>query len=444
MNLGILYRNEAERAHDEQHDDRAIELAGLSLVNLEWALELCTGRPDLIVKCLGHHAGVNLVAGRPHDTLESIARLRELAAASDVRHDDVVTTMIEIRALLALGRLDEAQAAEAACSHDDGPEESLHHGYIVESRIMLHVATGEFEEACRLSEHLRFRERRIMRNRVELQLRSLLHDAEIQHARLEADWLREQAAALEQRAASAMQEALVDPLTGLANRRALEQFFDLWSGADEQVQLCVAIVDIDHFKRFNDAFGHDVGDAVLCEVSALLTQSTRDGDLVVRVGGEEFVLVMPGCPLSQATEVCRRLREAVEANEWGLHGVDRGSVTVSVGLTAAVEDDDVTGLLRRADSAMYRAKRAWAEPCRGRRAAGHHGFGRRTRSELTAVALSGCDVAERASDSEQLRLTLPECLDGIDEMAATDPSAFARLRAGPGSRGWSCSSIWFT
>ena len=358
MNLGILYRNEAERAHDEQHLDRAVELAGQSLVNLEWALELCTGRVDLTVKCLGHHAGVNLVAGRPQDTLESIARLRELAAASDVRHDEVVTTMIEIRALLALGRLAEAQAVEAGCPDDDGPEESLHHSYIVESRIMLHMAAGDFEEACRLSEHLRFRERRIMRNRVELQLRSLLHDAEIQHARLEADWLREQAAALERRAASAMQEALVDPLTGLANRRALEQFFDLWSGAEDHVQLCVAIVDIDHFKRFNDTFGHEVGDAVLCEVAALLGQSTRDGDLVVRAGGEEFVIVMPGCPLNQAAEVCRRLREAVEINEWGLHGVYRGSVTVSVGLTAAVEDDDVTGLLRRADSAMYRAKRA--------------------------------------------------------------------------------------
>ncbi len=370
MNLGILYRNEAERL---QHEDsrRSGDLAGHSLANLEKALDLCSNRGDLTAKCLRHYAGTNLVAGRPLAALAATARLRHLVQVHEVGHDEALTTMFEVRALLALGLVDEARHAETSAAGHESAGQSLHDGYIMESRIMLLMAMGDFEQACRLSEQLRRRERRIMRDRVELQLRSLLRDAEIQHARLEADRAREKAATLERQAATAMQEALVDPLTGLANRRAAQRYFEVWTQAEVRPDLCVAIVDIDHFKRFNDNYGHDVGDAVLCEVSRLLAQSTRVGDLVARSGGEEFIIAMQDCSLQRATEACQRLRSAIKQHQWSLHGVAGDSVTVSVGLTSARADDAVPELLRRADVAMYDAKQAGrqasgAKPSRGR------------------------------------------------------------------------------
>lgn len=152
--------------------------------------------------------------------------------------------------------------------------------------------------------------------------------------------------------------AATDELTGLPNRRSglarLEQLFQ--SARDSGEPLTVGFVDIDLFKRINDVHGHHVGDQVLVAVAEALAASMRDRGDVVRMGGEEFLVVLPGVDLPMATprlELMRqRVREAGEA--LGIEGLQ---VTASIGLASlCAADEDPASLLRRADGAMYRAK----------------------------------------------------------------------------------------
>ena len=153
----------------------------------------------------------------------------------------------------------------------------------------------------------------------------------------------------EKDAEAALLLAATDELTGVASRRAfltvLEQHL---AGGDA---LAVALFDIDHFKRVNDRHGHAVGDEVLRRVAALAEGCIRDRDLVGRLGGEEFAVLMPGASLDQAVAVGERLRRACEDAEH-VHGL---KVTVSLGV-AAGQGSDAAAVLREADAALYRAK----------------------------------------------------------------------------------------
>jgi diguanylate cyclase (GGDEF)-like protein len=151
-------------------------------------------------------------------------------------------------------------------------------------------------------------------------------------------------------------EAVLDPLTGLFNRAALAQrFADQRREGDtsEDRQVGVLIGDLDHFKLVNDDNGHAVGDAVLKDVAYLLRKHLRALDHVYRVGGEEFVAVLPGADLESAYEAAERLRTAIEAaRPAGL------TVSISFGVVVATgaECKDFDTLYRRADAALYQAK----------------------------------------------------------------------------------------
>jgi two-component system, cell cycle response regulator len=144
-----------------------------------------------------------------------------------------------------------------------------------------------------------------------------------------------------------------DALTGLANRaRLLDALHSSTQRASRQHEpLCVAMIDVDHFKLVNDTHGHSAGDVVLRKVAEALRATVRPYDLVARYGGEEFVVILPGLALAEAVVVAERMRAAVPS-----HTAPRPA-TISVGL--ALFDpalDDVEGLLRRADEALYQAK----------------------------------------------------------------------------------------
>lgn len=153
-------------------------------------------------------------------------------------------------------------------------------------------------------------------------------------------------------------QATHDALTGLLNRRAilekLEQ--ELARSAREGTQLSVIMADLDHFKRINDTYGHLAGDAVLCEAAQRLQASMRVYDAVGRYGGEEFLVVSPGCGLPEAAEQAERLRrriseEAVRVPDCTI------PVTMSLGVVAATAEVRQPGdLLRLADDALYAAK----------------------------------------------------------------------------------------
>jgi diguanylate cyclase (GGDEF)-like protein len=154
-------------------------------------------------------------------------------------------------------------------------------------------------------------------------------------------------------------DGLTDPLTGIANRRFFERRLREELGRRQRSgsPLSLIVVDIDFFKRVNDDFGHQVGDAVLVEVARVLGLGLRTSDLLGRYGGEEFVLLLPGTSIQKAGEIAERLRTQIASMRFDM--LNR-SVTVSVGVAvlAGSDGDAEAGseLFRRADHALYRAK----------------------------------------------------------------------------------------
>ena len=147
-----------------------------------------------------------------------------------------------------------------------------------------------------------------------------------------------------------------DPLTGVANRRRLEG--ELQRLCDkEDVCASFLMIDIDWFKGFNDRYGHQVGDRCLQEVATCLAAALRDRDLLARLGGEEFGVLLPALPMQEAVLVAERLRSAVAAYPF-MVGTRIVRITVSIGVASIVGFDEPARVVEAADKAMYRAKRA--------------------------------------------------------------------------------------
>lgn len=145
-----------------------------------------------------------------------------------------------------------------------------------------------------------------------------------------------------------------DPLTGMANRGALEERLRGIVAGRERGRRGLLILDIDHFKAINDDFGHSAGDAVLIALSRVLQEAQRQGDSVYRFGGEEFVLVLPAGSATALEAVAERLRTVVSARVSG----PAGPITVSIGGAMHCGEGDWQDWFARADASLYLAKRA--------------------------------------------------------------------------------------
>ena len=154
------------------------------------------------------------------------------------------------------------------------------------------------------------------------------------------------------------EEAATDPLTGVLNRRALDRLLTRETERCEAQGACSAVLalDLDHFKAVNDTHGHAVGDAALRAFAERIRGQLRQSDHLARLGGEEFIVLLPGAPLAKAVEIAERLRQAVA--DAPLVDVPRVAVTVSIGVAARFAGETGPGLLARADAAAYAAKRA--------------------------------------------------------------------------------------
>jgi diguanylate cyclase (GGDEF)-like protein/PAS domain S-box-containing protein len=155
-------------------------------------------------------------------------------------------------------------------------------------------------------------------------------------------------------------QSVRDHLTSLFNRRYMEETLEreLRRAQRNGVPLSVIMVDVDHFKRFNDDHGHDAGDALLAELGRLLRGHVRVEDVPCRVGGEEFAIVMPGAAAKDALRRAEELREATHRLRIVHRGVSLGALSISLGVAAFPEHAVAAdALLRAADSALYRAKR---------------------------------------------------------------------------------------
>lgn len=147
-------------------------------------------------------------------------------------------------------------------------------------------------------------------------------------------------------------QALSDPLTGLANRRALDDCLRDWQLLGKP--FAVISMDLDHFKQVSDNFGHDAGDKVLTAFARLLRQNCRDRDIACRVGGEEFILLLPLTSLADATDVAQRIRRSMAA----LDVPPVGCTTLSLGVVCWSPEDDIEATFKEADACLYRAKQA--------------------------------------------------------------------------------------
>lgn len=145
-------------------------------------------------------------------------------------------------------------------------------------------------------------------------------------------------------------ESVTDPLTGLSNRRGMEKTLAQWA----ESEYAVLFVDVDHFKKINDTYGHEVGDMVLQTISAQMRLNFRPHDLLCRIGGEEFLIFMPDTSLDDAFLAAERFRKSIESHPFK----DVKKMTVSVGVAHSSHSLNVEELIREADTALYHAKHA--------------------------------------------------------------------------------------
>lgn len=164
--------------------------------------------------------------------------------------------------------------------------------------------------------------------------------------------------------------AMTDQLTSLHNRRAYELAIEeqIQRAEEQQIPCCLLLVDIDHFKLFNDTHGHLIGDKVLAYIALALKQCVRGDDFVARYGGEEFAILLPNTEYADAHLVAETLRSRIAGKHLTLgkeKKLSLGTVTVSIGIASLKMGDDIETLFARADGALYLAKSAGRNCVRG-------------------------------------------------------------------------------
>lgn len=160
-------------------------------------------------------------------------------------------------------------------------------------------------------------------------------------------------------------ESISDPLTGLSNRRYLEVELrkQILSSHRYSQKLCLIMLDIDHFKKVNDTYGHVIGDIVLVELAKLIKNEVRGSDLAIRFGGEEFIVVLSHTAIKDAKDKAEQLRKKVEQLQ--IAELKGNNITISLGVTELKEDDhDATRFISRADEALYIAKNSGRNCCK--------------------------------------------------------------------------------
>lgn len=173
---------------------------------------------------------------------------------------------------------------------------------------------------------------------------------------------RDDIASLQRDLDDVRRESLLDPLTKIANRKSFDEGMEvaIAEAADTNQPLCLMIIDIDHFKNFNDTYGHQTGDQVLRLVAMTVKSNIKGKDLAARYGGEEFVAILPSTDMEGAVIVAENIRKAIQAKELLKRSTNEklGRITASFGVAAFRPGDTAAMLIERADRCLYAAKHA--------------------------------------------------------------------------------------
>jgi diguanylate cyclase (GGDEF)-like protein len=299
------------------------------------------------------------------EALEDAQRSIDLLAGSGDPNPYLLamTVVVEVQALLALGRLDEAESSGQRAVARLGER-------VPQARSMiLTTVAAALHEAGRDREAYRVLTQSVEVERAAFQELSALQRGlerathETRAARDQSDALAAKNRELEEvvrelgeARAALEQQADRDWLTGLHNRRYLARELSRHAADPEAGPFSLAVLDLDHFKQVNDRFGHEAGDQVLMRIASLLLGGVRGQDVVVRTGGEEFVLLMPQTDVIAAAACCERLRQSIRNEPWDAI-VPGLSLTVSAGVATADDASDLQTLAELADRRLYDAKR---------------------------------------------------------------------------------------
>jgi diguanylate cyclase (GGDEF)-like protein len=323
---------------------------------------------------------VRLRAGRAEEALADARRAVDLLTGTGDPNPYLLAMSVvgEVQALLALGQVDVAERSGQRAVARLGDRVPQARSLILSTVAAALREAGRMEEAYEVLAHSAEVERRAFQELSELQRGLERATLETRAARGQTDALaaknRELEAvvrelddarvALEQRTAQLeyaqvqlREQADRDWLTGLHNRRYLAREVDRHAAAPAAGPFSVAVLDLDHFKSINDRFGHEAGDQVLMRVAALLLGELRGQDVVVRTGGEEFVLLMPHTDAGAAAACCERLRRTIRDEAWDRIAPGM-TLTASVGVATADDASDLHALAELADGRLYEAKRS--------------------------------------------------------------------------------------
>lgn len=376
-NQAFFTLDELEQSRFDEDAGRAVVSRAMAEVLAQQALDLARvqANPYREALALAHLNDALLLSGDWQRALPEVAALDALAQAHGF-------PTLQRQARLQQARLAAAQGAwlTAIAQADTLLREAA--GQLLprqrKALLMLlyecHKALGDAARALAYLEELMRVERQAVRDAqlVHTQLLMVRDEvqqavsraeralAEAQAAKLRSALLEREAKQLQQRLQDTDREAREDALTGLANRRHAEQSLQHCLQMAERLQqpLTLALLDLDHFKKVNDAHGHACGDAVLRELARLLRDNLPAGALAARWGGEEFLIVLPNSDAASAAATLEALRAAVQTHDW-TRLAPKLAVTASLGAAAGAErDGDWARTLARADAALYAAKHA--------------------------------------------------------------------------------------
>lgn len=336
--------------------------------------------------CLGNHGTLLALAGEYARAAAMLRRSGELAATHGYRFLELEAMQGIAAVCLAEDRIDEAIATlDTVLTMAAEPNQKTTIMAVHQQLSAAYEKQGDMATALRHYRTYHDAERTMYSAMAETRARLLTNRFELDNARLEAERARLEAElhrvrreelererlAWRTEAEESARRAREDQLTGLWNRRHQDEELSrlVKAATTGNRPLCVAIGDVDRFKNINDQFGHPVGDEVLKRLAGILRVGSRPGDLVTRMGGEEFCLAFADTDLSTARGICERLRAAVEAYDWA--GLRLGlRVTISFGVALLAPGGNALQLLDTADAQLYRAKgqgRNRVEPAMPRR-----------------------------------------------------------------------------
>ena len=359
--LAHVYVSFARR--EEQDADQRLRLARKAVERAQLALSILERQVnDLLQAAALENLGSALsILGDIAEAEAAFVKALQLSEPDARIHVEVLTSYA--RLLSELKRFDEADSLLArALQRAQADKQAAALDRIAETRIRLEMLAGRHTEALVLSERRFHSLENQYRQRITTIARNAGIFVELEQARLverETRTRRDESSATSKNfslGARALQdETSRDDLTGCLNRRGLGLSSESYFTPDRHMALVSA--DIDHFKSINDRFGSAAGDRILQSIAQIFNKSLREADLVARVDGEEFLLLINGVETDAAWGTCERLRLSVERFGWGTIAPGL-RVTISIGLAVRMNDEDMDSLTSKADRALKQAKTA--------------------------------------------------------------------------------------